>query len=286
MSDCIVCGVDGSSVSRRAASVAARLARDLDSPALLVNVRAARSILGVRLPALGGPRRRRRMLHSMAEEHGFPSRTKLRLRAGDPAGQLLAFAERSDAELVVVGVRGPDVVVHDFLGSVPSTLMERAPCPVVIVPATAVAPFDAASMRSVVCGVGGNEMDVAVLRLAGDIARRLGGELHAVHAYEEATLPADVRGPQRKLNELLEEAGVEAHGVVLPARAPEALDRVARQESAGLIVVGSRRRGRLDSVPHGSVPTRLATEGSIPVVVLPPGVRLDRGGHYELAGAA
>jgi hypothetical protein len=46
--------------------------------------------------------------------------------------------------------------------------------------------------------------------------------------------------------------------------------------------VGSQARGKLGSLLHGSVTTRLASEATIPIVVLPPEAELEPGsGHYE-----
>ena len=218
----------------------------------------------------------------------FPDETHVRLERGGPVEALVAIAAERDVELVVVGARGRKRVRGPVLGSVAGALLEGAPCPVVVVPPASIAPLDATSLRSVICGLAGSDTDIAVLRLAADLARRLDADLHAVHAYRAGASTADAPGPQRKLNDALDRAGVDARGVVLPLPAPEALDRIATEERGGLMVVGSRRRGELDSVPHGSVPTRLAVEGTTPVVVLPPGARLELGsGHYELtAGVA
>jgi nucleotide-binding universal stress UspA family protein len=142
-------------------------------------------------------------------------------------------------------------------------------------------------MRSVVCGVAGDDGDVPLLRLGAELAHRLDCALHAVHAYQPGALPAHAPGPRRTLSEMLDRAEVEARGTVLPLRPPEALERVAKEERAGLVVVGSRGHSRPESVLHGSVPTRLAAEGTTAVMVLPQRTRLERGsGHYELAADA
>lgn len=300
MTRCIVCGVDDSSGSRHAAAVAARLARDLDSRALLINVSEGGGHLSRLRPArVRRALETRKRLRALAEENCFPEGTGIRREAGDPADKLVAVANREDAELVVVaarGVQGPGAL----LGGVSSTLMGMAPCPVVVVPSGTVAPLDAESMRSVVCGVAGEETDLPLLRLAGDLAARLGGRLHAVHASPSRAqragiggappLPPDDdlrRSAERRLALALEGAGVAASKRVLPLPAAHALNHVAREERAGLIVVGSRGRGKLGSTLQGSVPTLLAGEGATAVVVLPPGARLEAGsGHYELSADA
>jgi len=295
MSRSIVCGLDETAGSRHAASIASRLARDLDSRALLVHVRETRGRLQ-RFPLTGiaGTRRARRSLKAVAEEHCFPDGTEVHVRSGHPASTLAAVAESKDAELIVVAAGGRSSASAGLLGSVATTLMRDAPCPVVAVPSEAVAPLDAEGMRSVVCGVAADDTAPATLRLADDLASRLGGQLYAVHAYALATthtagFDVDLRqAAEDRLGALLDAVGCEAHRIVLPLPPPQALGEVAEQHNAVLIVVGFGGQSDVPSIVLGSVPTRLAAAGRTAIVVLPLGARLEPGsGHYELvAGAA
>ena len=151
-------------------------------------------------------------------------------------------------------------------------------------------------MRSVVCGVAGEESDAALLRLAADLAERLRAELHAVHAYgpprgRDAT-PDPVRDAalrelaERRLAVALKDAGVRALQTVLPLPAAEALERVAEERPAALVAVGAKVRREHPSAVLGSVPTELAACGRTPVAVLPLAARVEPGtGHYELVTA-
>jgi nucleotide-binding universal stress UspA family protein len=287
----IVCGVHGSGEAQRAASVAARLARDLSSRALLVHVEedAHKRPLGLRWPRPGRARRRRKVLRATAEECCFPSETELQLRRGDPTAELLAVAEKEDAELVVVSARGRAAAGPAPLGGTASALMRRCPCPVVVVPPKSIPPLDTEDTRSLVCGVEGRESDVRALTLAEDLATRLGGELHAVHGYQMGAAPTPEepsgspedeqhRVAERTLAFALVQARVDARRHVLPLPIHEALERVARQERAALIVVGPPDFG-------GPAPLaiRLAAEGSTALVALPAEAELETGsGHYEL----
>jgi nucleotide-binding universal stress UspA family protein len=305
MTRCIICAVDETSgsrhggASRHAASIAARLARDLDSRALLLHVAGAGNLLQRAAPwRIARARRTRRGLKAIADEHSFPDGTHIQVKAGHTASTLMDVAEREDAELIVIGAGGWSTVSPALLGSVTCALMREAPCPVVVVPSDTVAPFDAEGMRSVVCGIAGDETDSALLQLAGDLATRLGAELHAVHAYDpSATVPGAPIPPgdvglhesaEHRLALALQEAGVDAQASALPGLAAEALERVAEQHRAGLIVVGARQASKLGSTLLGSVPTQLAAQGRTAVVVLPFEARLERGsGHYEaVAGPA
>lgn len=291
MSGCIVCGIDDSAGARHAASVASRLTRDLSAQALLVQVIEERqwSPFGLRRPRLRRARKMRTKLRAVAEEHCFPDSTGVRLESGDPVATLTGVAVEEGAELLVVAARGLRRDGAAMLGGVASALLRKAPCPVVVVPPAAIAPPDSGSMRDVVCGIEGDggQMDLAVLKLAADLAARVGGSLHAVHGYEPGERPAAAPGPQRSLREMVDAAGIDAWPAVVPAPPAEAIQRVAEEQRAGLIVIGSKGRRHHDSVPHGSVAIELAAKGSTALVVLPGEVALEPGsGHYELAADA
>lgn len=281
MTRCIVCGLNDTTGSRHAAAIASRLARDLNSRAVLVHVREGENRLQRFSPfALGRSRRMHKELKRTAGEHGFPPGTDLRVEAGHVASTLVAIAEGEDAELLVVGAGGQTNVSPTLLGSVASTLMREAACPVVVVPAATVAPLDAQGMRSVVCGIADDEADTPTVRLAADLAARLDGQLHVVHRHEGAA----VHDQQSRVARALERAGVEADAIVASAPLADALRQVADHQKASLIVVGAGARTGPPSSAIGSVPAQLAAFGRSAVVALPPGARLDQGsGHYESA---
>jgi nucleotide-binding universal stress UspA family protein len=296
MGNRIVCGVDGSGGGWRAASVTASLARNLDLAAVLVHCREGNS----RSP-LSGPRglrharRTRKRVEATAGESLFPAGIEFRVRTGDAAKELLLVAEQKDAELVVVasGRRGHGSAV--LLGGVASALMRRSPCPVVIVPRDGPPPSDADLTRSVVCPIESRPVDLQVLRLAGDLASRLGSALHVVHGYQHnGAAPAGAtavpgRGieklhdaAERKLALALAAAEVAARPHVLALPTADALLRVAERQ-AGMIVVGAPAPREADALIGGHVAVPIVADARSPVVVLPPRADLAPGsGHYEL----
>lgn len=81
---------------------------------------------------------------------------------------------------------------------------------------------------------------------------------------------------QEAVSEELEEAvasltaaGVTCRAVVANGNPAQTLDRVAVEESAGLIVVGRRGRGGFMEMLLGSVPHTLAHHATVPVVIVP-----------------
>jgi nucleotide-binding universal stress UspA family protein len=290
----VVCGVDHSSGGDRAAATGAQLARDLGCDVVLVHVLRAAGREG---GAVGiGVAPELRWMNELAKEHGLAPSTRFSLFGGDPAEELIDAAQAEDAESIIVGSRGLHELGDAVLGSVSCALMRTAPCPVVVAPPALPVPLVPMSLRPVVCGVEGSDRDQSTLRLAADLARRLGAVLHAVHAFSPGPVapgPAAVMPPvlpvlseaaEATLEHALTEAGVEARGRVVSSPVAEGLMRVADETGAGLLVVGSRGRGKLGSAVYGSVAIQLAAEARVPVVVLPQRALLEGGsGHYEVA---
>jgi nucleotide-binding universal stress UspA family protein len=295
MTNQLICGVDLSAGSERAAATAAALARELEYNAVLVHVVQRQELSGRAGELSEGHRREVGELRALVERQGFAPYTRVYLPSGDPAEELVRTAKEFDAELIVVGSRGLLEVGCAVLGGVSSALMRDAPCPVVVVPPDVAAPLAPARMQTIVCGVEGSERDAPLLRLGADLARRLCATLHAVHAFEPqpgAPGLAGVAPPlaaqlleaaQARLEWALAESGVEASGRLVVLSPAQALRLAAEDLGAGLIVVASHGLGRLASVAHGSVTIQLAAEAPVPVVVLPPDDELAGSGHYELA---
>jgi nucleotide-binding universal stress UspA family protein len=252
MANRIVCGIDASSASGCAAAVAARLSRELGAQALLVHVEPSPSAPVHGLASIAQARERGR-LRALVDGHEFLQGTRVRVEFGDPGKELLRYADLHDAELIVVGARGPAGALPP-LGSVATRLIRRAPCPVVVVPPALSLPFAPSGVRSVVCAVQDAKRDADVLGLGGDLVARLGGGRHAVHASHSTLMhPAAV------------------------------LLTLAQEMCADLIVVASEDRTQVVHRMTGPVAGWLAASASCPVIVLPPNARLGAGsGHYEV----
>jgi len=64
----------------------------------------------------------------------MPARTRISIRQGDARFELLEAAQRSGADLIVVGKHGRSFLTDTLLGSVTSWLLAEAPCDVLVVP--------------------------------------------------------------------------------------------------------------------------------------------------------
>jgi nucleotide-binding universal stress UspA family protein len=148
MEKSIVCGVDGSADSAAALTVAARMADRLDARLVLANVVEYVHAPYATVHGLGpgvtarGPltatvgeqvRAGERLLEQMTEQTGLED-GELRVVSGFAAERLADLADEENAELIVVGSRGRGAFKAAFLGSVSTSLIGVARCPVLVVP--------------------------------------------------------------------------------------------------------------------------------------------------------
>jgi nucleotide-binding universal stress UspA family protein len=157
----IVCGVDGSADSQAALGVAASMAEQLEARLVLAHIAepavvpydgAGRvSAGGVALAPMLPPTRDEQeeesiqLLEQIAGEAGLEEAER-RVAIGFPAEQLAELADEVDAELIVVGSRGRGAFKAALLGSVSTSLIGVARCPVLVVPPGATA--DGTNSRS------------------------------------------------------------------------------------------------------------------------------------------
>lgn len=124
MHGAVICGVDGSELAGRAVAVGLALASALRSDLVLAHVVANES-----------ERRQGELLLAdavVAAQLG--TGVERVLRVGRPPVELSLLARERGASLLVVGTRGRGALTSAILGSVSLGLLERAPCPVVVVP--------------------------------------------------------------------------------------------------------------------------------------------------------
>jgi nucleotide-binding universal stress UspA family protein len=136
----IVIATDGSSSAREALAFGLELAQEQDATATVVHVAPALDVLPGTGFAPGGAtpheltdddRAPLVEARELAEEEGVAIRTEL--LTGHPAGEIVAYADNVDADLIVVGSRGHGAIASALLGSVSRAVLHDARRPVLVV---------------------------------------------------------------------------------------------------------------------------------------------------------
>ena len=134
----IVAATDGSADSQAAVEEALALAREADAEVTFVSVFRPPSAL------LGDPQYGRSLQHGLFEaraavETAISQAERMMVEAqgevleGDPATEIVRLAVTREADLIVVGSRGHGPLARAIVGSVSSTVIRDAPCPVMVV---------------------------------------------------------------------------------------------------------------------------------------------------------
>jgi nucleotide-binding universal stress UspA family protein len=209
------------------------------------------------------------------------------LREGKPAAEIVRVAQELPADLIVMGTHGRSGFQRWVLGSVAETVLRRAPCPVLTVPAGAVQRPSSMLFKRILCATDFSPASEVAAGYAASLAAEADGCLLLVHVLDRPAAGARIEaGPdgngrrpdfecaarvllRRALPEsardgyLLEE--IVTHGKA----APEIL-RLATEWEAGLIVMGAHGRSLLDLMAFGSVTHQVVREAACPVLTVRP----------------
>ena len=185
--------------------------------------------------------------------------------------QVLLDAGR-DAAMVVVGSRGLGALSRAVLGSVSSSVLHHARCPVVVVPSD-----HAEKITRVLVGVDHSPASLSALRLGVQEARRHDATLVPVYVHEMVqTAPwasGGLAGLESRERQALTSAaaaadatGLQVDPHIATGQPSATLIRFAGPQD--LLVVGSRGRGGFAGLLLGSTSTQCAQHAPCPVVVV------------------
>jgi nucleotide-binding universal stress UspA family protein len=195
-----------------------------------------------------------------------------------PAQALVKMSD--EAQMIVVGSSGKGMLARGLLGSVSSSVVRQASCPVAVIRDEDLSMPDP-QHAPVLVGVDGSTASELATEIAFDQASRRGVELIALHAWSD--VPAfDLAGLDWSALVSAEERTFADSLVGWQERYPNVTvqrvvvcDEPARQlieksKSAQLVVVGSHGRGAFDRMMLGSVSNTVLHSVRIPVIVARP----------------
>jgi len=181
-----------------------------------------------------------------------------------------------DAWMIVVGNEGLGTLGRLLLGSVATSLLHHAHCPVAVIRSEESAIPD--STAPVLLGVDGSPASEAATALAFDEASRRGVQLRALHVWSDVgvfpLLGMDWNERESEGQEMLAErlAGWQEQYPDVRVERLLFCDKPSRwllqeSERAQLVVVGSRGRGGFTGMLLGSVSSAVAQAAKVPVIV-------------------
>lgn len=288
----ILCPVDFSDSSRRGLEHAVALTQVFNARLAVQHVYTVPAIDGVPLPKGSGVRDEDTVRIELQEfvqpvAAGLPVEL-IATQADDVGGAILAKAVARQADLLVIGSHGRGRFERLLLGSTTEKVVRKATSPVLVVPAGAAAPEDD-RFRRIVCGIDFSEASLHAFRYAVHVAAAAGARVTLVHAIE---MPPELRERQlvaasdvdairsaaesaalQRLQALGpggDAAHVRISATVLEGRAHRQILKVAADQHADLVVLGTHGRGTVDRWVFGSSTHAVLRDSSCPVLTVRP----------------
>lgn len=192
---------------------------------------------------------------------------------------ICAYAEREGADLLVLGTHGRTGIGRLLLGSVAEACVNRAPCPVLTVSASAgqIAPSPEAP---ILLPVDFTPRTEAALQVARGLAGLYGAPIEALHIVRDAGPYPDLVPEVISVSDVDPEADAvvrerlaglgpdiaETHVVFgTPARA---IARLAHERNAGMVVLATHARRGIERLAMGSVAEATLRRSPCPVLTL------------------
>ncbi len=302
----IVCATDLGQTGARAVDLAARMANATGRPLRIVHVgppgpevlaedlaseadRVLRERLKTRIEASAAALERERV-----RAEGFGPHAEAALLEGRPWEQIIEYATREEASLIVVGPHGAGGPLamprggftEHVLGTTADRVVRHAPCPVLVGPREGGQPERIQDGRWIVA-VDFSPTSRAALRVAHRLAAECHAELVPLHVMPEVLAPEpDASDPLRmkeaaesetgreRASELAElskdELGRDVEVKVALGEPADTIAAAAEALNASLVVMGTRGRTGLAHLLLGSVAERTLRRSPVPVLCVRP----------------
>ena len=289
----VLCPTDFSDVSARAETYAAALARHYDASLHLLHVDPPMPVMAPygEIPVDARMfEEQRQVADAELVKAGDRARAggltvETTMKGGHPAREILALADRAQADMLVIGTHGRGGVEHLLLGSVAEKIMRKASCPVLVVPPGAPGESDALFSR-ILGPIDVSAASAHALTYALSLAQETDGHVTLLYVVE----PVPAAGEFGALDiEEYRRAGEEHARKVLRDAVPDDVrtwcrldERVATgkpserildaatTERADVIVMGVRGRGAIDLLAFGSTTNEVIRRAGCPVLAVHP----------------
>ncbi len=279
----ILCPVDFSDASRHALDHAATIARWYEAKVSIVHVFNPTLLV----PSDFNERRIEEQMHEwLAASMKTGAECDLVFEEGSPAERILASANATSADMIVMGTHGREGFERLLLGSVAEHVLRHAGCPVLTVP-PAVVSTSKLPFKRLLCPIDFSSASVTALQFAFSIANEAAAHLTILHVLDwphddglfvakwsdspEYQRRREEQHVLRQLNALVTDDMrrlCEPTPRVTYGNPHTRILEVAAAEESDLIVIGLQGRNAVDLLLTGSTTNRVVRHASCPVLTL------------------
>lgn len=303
----ILVPLDGSALAEQALAYAESIARATRSRIVLVRVAHERALAGIQNDAnrMAVMQEAERYLTTVAERLWAAGLlAEISVPSGDAVEEIVADAERYEADLIVMATHGRGGLGRAIYGSTAEALVQRSSRPFLLVRAWSDTPstLPFSGHPQIVVPLDGSDLAEQALPVAVGLSMALGGALvllHAVSPFEQASLPEAMMldFPQREAERMAQAqaylctlvarsatGGCQVHCDVRYGVPAQAIQEAVRDHRAALVVMATHGRSALGRLLVGSVAQSVIQHTPVPVTLVRP--RHLRGTRADVESAA
>ncbi len=218
-----------------------------------------------------------------------------RVLEGDPVDAILAEADSSDVDLIVIATHGRTGITRFFLGSVGEKLIKNSPCPRLVIGPNVEIDLASYDLSNVLVPLDGSEFSEISVPIARHLAKICEAQVDLIRSVSPGATPVgDGMSAIDLLDSRLEEAnnyldglkkqfgGLKVTTNVVTGRPDDAIIEYMKNSTNDLVVIASRGRTGVARAVMGST-TESILHGPDPVLVFEPGE--DRSRLFQAARA-
>ncbi|WP_336000700.1 universal stress protein [Halorientalis halophila] len=280
MFDRILVPTDRSDPARRALEHAADLANRYEATVYVLHVVDARE-LDDDQEVDDRKRASRAETDDSLEGIEFEEVPKTAIRAGVPSEEILAFADESGSDVIVMGTHGRTGLRRYLLGSVAEKVVRLSDVPVLTVHPT---DDDVGSIpyERILVPTDGSEGSEAAIAAATDLATHYGATLHGLSVVDTTVMAPEIQFDRiadelhvrasdavERVATAAAESGVEGtETAVMEGRPYDAIRTYADENEIDLVVMGTHGRSGIDRYLLGSVAEKVVRTSTVPVLTV------------------
>jgi nucleotide-binding universal stress UspA family protein len=199
---------------------------------------------------------------TLSENYGLSC--EYRVRMGSPVDEIVMEAENSHTDLIVMGTLGASGLTKMVFGSNTVAVIERATCPVLVVPANATL----ALPKKIVFATDYEDSDIQTVKELIKITRRLKAEFILLHVSKE-----NLRSDRDLIEDFSKAVATEVHVVqpfyyVMHHENPqEGIDHFVNSVGAHLIALSMRKRSIFKKLFGFSLSKKMVYQACLPLLI-------------------
>lgn len=196
-------------------------------------------------------------IQQVKAETGVSVEVSQEMVVGMAGDAILDSAERLSPDSIVMGTVGATNNMRKLWGTVSSAISSRATSPVLLIPPDA----KFGGLHRVAYATDFSEKSMILPAIVSEFAHDLGAELCCVHIFRPGEVQQEGEAPPLAFERY-------AIHLVEHENPTEGLERFAKDENIGMLVVVQRHRSFLERLLHHSISFDLAKHPPVPLLVL------------------